>query len=122
MADLFVTWETEDLGAAFPRRTGWPWPWSTSHLNSWILTYDPDPGGVFATVGGGVRWERLNPRAPQEPHGGDMEPPDMDAWLRDPAAPPSVPLPLIRDPGTGVPTAAGRAPQTQLVKPRKRQP
>ena len=68
VADLFITWVTEELGAAYPRRTGWPWPWHTSHVNSWIVTFDPGECEVFATTGGGVRWERLNPRASATPH------------------------------------------------------
>lgn len=107
VADLFITWETEELGVAYSRRTGWPWPWPTSHLNSWIVAFDPADNGVFVTVGGGVRWERLDPRNPCEPPTDDLGPPDLEAWLRAPADPPSVPLPLMRDPGTG-PTAAAR--------------
>jgi hypothetical protein len=63
---------------------------------------------VFVTIGGGVRWERLNPRAPYQPATDDLGPPELQAWLRAPADPPSVPLPLMRDPATGIPTAAAR--------------
>lgn len=107
VADLFIVWETEDLGTAYPRRTGWPWPWATSHVSSWIVAFDPAAPGVFLTVGGGVRWEPLDPRNPREP-AEDIGPPDIKAWLRAPADPPSVPLPLMRDPATGLPTAAGQ--------------
>jgi hypothetical protein len=94
VADLFIVWETEELGTAYPRRTGWPWPWATSHVSSWIVAFDPAAApGVFLTVGGGVRWEPLDPRNPREP-AEDIGPPDIYAWLRDPA--------------TGLPTAAGQ--------------
>jgi hypothetical protein len=105
--DLFIVWETEEIGVAFPRRTGWPWP--TSHVSSWIVAFDPAAPGVFVTVGGGVRWEPLDPRNPREPTE-DIGPPDLHAWLRAPADPPSVPLPLMRDPRTGLPTAPARWP------------
>jgi hypothetical protein len=117
VADLFIVWETEGIGAAYPRRAGWPWPWPTSHVSSWIITFDPLVGGVFATVGGGVCWARIDPRKPREPSTEGMEPPDIEAWLRAPAAPPSVPLPLMRDPGTGLPTAAGQALTTRDDSP-----
>lgn len=77
-------------------------------MSSWIVTFDPADNGVFVTVGGGVRWERLDPRNPREPCTDDLGSPDLEAWLRAPADPPSVPLPLMRDPSTGLPTAAGR--------------
>jgi hypothetical protein len=93
--DLLVVWEAENFGAAYPRRTGWPWPWCTSHKSDWIITFDPAVGNVFVTIGGGTRWKQLNPRVPQQPEIDDLEPPDIDAWLRDPAAPPSVPLPSM---------------------------
>lgn len=109
VADLFCTWETEGIGEAYPRhRSGWPWPWPTSHVNSWIITFDPAAPGVFLTVGGGVRWEPLDPRDPRQPDGEAIGPPDIEAWLRAPADPPSVPLPLMRNPHTRVHTAAGR--------------
>jgi hypothetical protein len=108
VADLFVTWESEELGAAFPRRTGWPWPWHTSHLTDWIIAFDPVVSGVFATVVGGARWQQLNPHAPWQLSTDDLAPPDLHAWLRAPAEPPSVPLPLMRDHGTGTLTTAGR--------------
>jgi hypothetical protein len=60
---------------------------------------------VFVTVGGGTRWERIDPRAPRPPANEDDElgPPDIQAWLDNPAAPPSVPMPLMRDPPPGNP-------------------
>src|SRR4051812_39870495 len=95
--ELFVAWEAETFGAAYPRRTGWPWPWPwyTSHKSDWIVTFDQGVGNVFVTIGGGTRWKQVNPRAPQQPNVDDLEPPVISAWLRDPAAPPSVPLPLM---------------------------
>lgn len=99
--DLLIVWSVEDLGEAHPRAHGWPWPSPTSHHRSdWIITFDPDEGGVFVTVGGGIRWHPINPRAPRQPHSDTLEPPDIAAWLRDPAAPPSVPLPTMRNPQT----------------------
>lgn len=108
IADLLTTWELDELGIAYPRRTGWPWPWHTSHVSSWIVTFDPADNGVFVTVGGGVRWEQIDHHTPREPRTDDVQPPDIEAWLRTPAAPPSVPLPLMRDPNTGQPTPAGQ--------------
>jgi hypothetical protein len=101
--DLLIAWAVEDHGHSYPPRTGWPWPWPTSHVCSWIIAYDPDEGTVFVTVGGGTRWERLDPRAPRQPANEDDElaPPDFQAWLDNPAAPPSVPMPLMRDAATG---------------------
>jgi hypothetical protein len=110
IADLFTIWELDELGLAHPRRTGWPWPWHTSHVSSWIVTFDPADIGVFVTVGGGVRWERIDHHTPHEPGTDDMQPPDIEAWLRAPASSPSVPLPLMRDPNTGRPTIAGQPP------------
>jgi hypothetical protein len=81
-------------------------------VSSWIVTFDPAARGVFVTVGGGVRWAPLDTSNPREPTD-NIGPPDLHAWLRAPADPPSVPLPLMRDPGTGLPTAAGR----MLTKP-----
>jgi hypothetical protein len=109
VADLFIVWETEDLGRVYPSVHGWPWLWHTSHRNSWIITYDPNPGVVFVTVGGGVRWLCFDPLAPNAARDNNdaLEPPDFAAWLREPVAPPSVPLPLMRDPATGLPTPAG---------------
>lgn len=106
--DLLVVWACEDLGDAYPRRGGWPWPWWTSHISSWIVAFDPAEKAVFITVGGSVAWHRINPRCPDMPEGDDpLGPPDLAAWVRDPAAPPSVPMPLMRDPATGLPTPAG---------------
>jgi hypothetical protein len=109
--DLLTVWAVEEIGHAYPPRTGWPWPWPTSHVSSWIIAYDPDEAGVFVTVGGGTRWERIDPRAPRPPANEDDElgPPDLQAWLDNPAAPPSVPMPLMRDPATGEPTHLGGA-------------
>ncbi len=108
VADLFIVWETEELGAAYPRRTGWPWPWHNSHIDSWIITFDPSERCVFVTMSGGVRWERLDPSAPRQPRAEDLGPRDFAEWLREPDTPPSVPLPLMRDFDTGLPTVAGQ--------------
>ncbi|MFE5565037.1 hypothetical protein ACFQ68_08600 [Amycolatopsis japonica] len=98
VTDAFDVWEEERLGRAYRREGGWPWSWNTSHISSWIITFDPGDGAVFATVGGGVRWHRFDPLNPWFPEGDDsLGPPDSSAWLRDPAAPPSVPMPLMRD-------------------------
>ncbi|MEV6639651.1 hypothetical protein [Amycolatopsis sp. NPDC051371] len=106
--DLITVWACEDLGEAYPRRGGWPWPWATSHHTDWIVAFDRGENAVFLTVGGGVAWHRINPRCPCVPEGEDpLGPPDIHAWLADPAAPPSVPMPLMRDPATGLPTSAG---------------
>jgi hypothetical protein len=110
MADLFITWETEHIGRAYPRRRGWPWPWQTSHKSSWIIAFDPADNNVFVTIGGGTGWKQIDPHNPNEPRTGDIEPPDIDAWLRTPAAAPSVPLPVMRTPGTVSPTAASPRP------------
>jgi len=109
--DLITVWACEGLGEAYPRRGGWPWLSATSHRTDWIVAFDPDECAVVVTVGGGVAWHRINPRCPCIPDGDGEDdplgPPDLRAWLADPAAPPSVPMPLMRDPATGLPTPAG---------------
>ncbi|MBW4717354.1 hypothetical protein [Saccharothrix obliqua] len=95
VTDLLVAWETERIGTAYPYRSGWPWPWPTSHVSDWIITFDPGDNGVYATIGGGVRWERINPQHPREPDTDGIGPTDFEHWLRVPAAPPSVPLPTM---------------------------
>lgn len=107
VTDTLDIWEDERLGRAYRRERGWPWVWHSSHNSSWILAFAPAAEAVFATVGGGVRWHRIDPRDPWFPEGDPLGPPDIHAWLRDPAAPPSVPMPLMRDPATGLPTTAG---------------
>ncbi|VVJ22699.1 Uncharacterised protein [Amycolatopsis camponoti] len=103
-------WEAEHLGQAYHRELGWPWPWYSSHTSSWIITFDSDTEAVFVTVGGGIRWHRINPHAPRFPEGEDpLGPPDIHAWLRDPAAPPSVPMPLMREKPADMPIIGGDA-------------
>ncbi|UUV28587.1 hypothetical protein NQK81_27830 [Amycolatopsis roodepoortensis] len=110
VADAFVVWEEERLGRAYRREGGWPWPWYSSHNSSWIITFDPGDGAVFATVGGGVRWHRIDPSNPWFPEGDDpLGPPDLYAWLRKPAAPPSVPMPLMREVSADMPIIGGDA-------------
>ncbi|OKJ95633.1 hypothetical protein AMK34_21690 [Amycolatopsis sp. CB00013] len=63
---------------------------------------------MFATVGGGVRWHRLDPLNPWFPEGDDsLGPPYLYAWLRDPAASPSVPMPLMREKPADLPIIGG---------------
>lgn len=110
VADALEVWEDERLGQGYPCYLGWPWLWPTSHNSSWIITFDPVPEAVFVTGGGGVTWHQIELRDPRFPEGDDpLGPPDIHAWLRDPAAPPSVPMPLMRDPVTGLLTPAGGA-------------
>lgn len=97
VTDVIAGWETGSLSGSFPREGGWPWPWPTSHRTGWIVAFDPDPCAVFLTVGGGIRWHRMNPDHPETPARSDsLGPVDILAWLRDPAAPPSVPMPIMR--------------------------
>ncbi len=108
VAEAFGIWEDERLGRAYHRDLGWPWPWYSSHNSSWIIAFDPGDDAVFVTVGGGVSWHRIDPHHPQFPEGDDpLGPPDIYAWLRDPAAPPSVPLPLMREKPTDMPVIGG---------------
>ncbi|MBN6034142.1 hypothetical protein [Amycolatopsis sp. 195334CR] len=109
IADALIVWEDECLGHGYRPELGWPWPWYSSHASSWIITFDPEDAAVFATVGGGVRWHRLDPRNPWFPDSEDdpLGPPDLAAWLRDPAAPPSVPMPLMRDTPADLPAIGG---------------
>lgn len=110
VADALEVWEDDRLGQGYPRYLGWPWPWLTSHKSRWVIAFDPGAGAVFVTVGGGVAWHPIDPHDPRFPEGDDpLGPPDMLAWLRNPAAPPSVPLPLMRDPVTGFWAPAGDA-------------
>ncbi|TKG60367.1 MULTISPECIES: hypothetical protein [Pseudonocardiaceae] len=105
VADTLDVWEDERLGHAYRRELGWPWPWYTSHNSSWIMVFDPEPQAVFVTVGGGISWHRIDPHDPRFPEGDDpLGPDDIYAWLRDPAAPPSVPMPLMRPKPVTVPT------------------
>ncbi|SER91730.1 hypothetical protein [Actinokineospora terrae] len=97
IADLFVVWESEGIGHAYPRRTGWPWPWHNSHHSTWIVTFDPVIRRALATVGGGVRWELATPHASRTDD-------NTRTGHRTPTTP--VPLPLMRDPDTGHPTRA----------------
>jgi hypothetical protein len=96
--DLLVVRAVVGIGESFPAGTGWPWPCATSHRCDWIITDDPTLGGVCVTVGGGMRWHHLDPSNPQPPCGDTLRPADITAWLLAPADPPSVPLPLMRDP------------------------
>ncbi|PPK63378.1 hypothetical protein V5P93_002347 [Actinokineospora auranticolor] len=105
VADLFVVWESENIGHAYPRRTGWPWRWHTSHHSTWIITFDPVTRRALSTVGGGVRWEPATPHASR-----------TDAPIPPGHGP--VPLPLMRDPDTGHPTRAALT----LTPPTRRSP
>ncbi|MFE0025470.1 hypothetical protein [Amycolatopsis sp. NPDC059021] len=108
VTDALVVWEDEHLGQGYRPDLGWPWPWYSSHNSSWIITFDPEAVAVFVTVGGGVRWHRIDPHGPRFPEGDDpLGPPDISAWLRDPAAPPSVPMPLMREKPAAMPTLGG---------------
>ncbi|WP_020663107.1 hypothetical protein [Amycolatopsis benzoatilytica] len=108
VADALVVWEDERLGQGYRPELGWPWPWYSSHSSSWIIAFDPEAQAVFVTVGGGVRWHRIDPADPRFPEGDDpLGPPDIRAWLRDPAAPPSVPMPLMREKPTVTPAVGG---------------
>ncbi|QWF81031.1 hypothetical protein [Amycolatopsis sp. CA-230715] len=108
VADTLVVWEDERLGQGYRPELGWPWPWYSSHNSSWIITFDSEAEAVFVTVGGGVRWHRIDPHDPRFPEGDDpLGPPDIHAWLRDPAAPPSVPMPLMREKPADMPTFGG---------------
>lgn len=108
---LLAEWIDDDYRHAYRAADGWPWPWPTSHVSSWIVTFDPDELAVFTTVGGGTRWERIDPSDPRQPANVDDElgPPDPCAWLDNPAAPPSVPMPLMFDPALGNSPPAGGA-------------
>jgi hypothetical protein len=95
VTDVLVHWPIGSQGASFPRDDGWPWP--TSHSTDWVVAFDPRPSAVFLTVGGGIRWYRMNPARPQVPaQNHSLGPVDIRAWLRDPTAPPSVPMPIMR--------------------------
>ncbi|MFI5593669.1 hypothetical protein ACIA5G_52205 [Amycolatopsis sp. NPDC051758] len=108
VTDTLDVWEDEGLGRAYRRESGWPWLWCSSHNSSWVITFDPAAEAVFVTVGGGVRWHRIDPLDPRFPEGDDpLGPPDIHAWLRDPVAPPSVPMPLMREKPAAMPTLGG---------------
>lgn len=93
--NLLTVWTIWPLGAAFLPRRGWPWAWATSHRNDWIITFRGGPdGGVHMTAGGGDCWHRLDPDHPRPPL--RCGPSDFAAWLRNPTAPPAVPLPFYR--------------------------
>lgn len=59
-------------------------------MSGWIVAFEPAVPGVFVTVGGGVRWEPLDPRNPTNP----PRTSDHRTSRRGYAHPPSVPLPL----------------------------
>ncbi|MDT8916051.1 hypothetical protein [Amycolatopsis sp. PS_44_ISF1] len=98
VSDTLDGWRSQHHEQGHHQDPGWPWPWYTSHNSSWIITFDPEAEAVFVTVGGGVGWHRIAPHHSQFPEENDsLGPPDIVAWLRDPAAPPSVPMPLMRE-------------------------
>jgi hypothetical protein len=113
IADLLTTWRTSENGTAHPCRTWWPWPAATSHGTDWIVTYDPEDGGVFVTIGGGVRWEPVDPHNPCEPGTDYIGSPDLQEQLREPDDLPLVRLPFMRHPGTGSPIPAGESPTSR---------
>jgi hypothetical protein len=97
VAEVIAYWASDGSGESYPSEGGWPWPWPTSHWTDWTVTFDPDPGSVFLTVSGGVRWHRIDPLLPQLPDDTDpLGPPDILHWLRNPMAAPSMPMPLMR--------------------------
>lgn len=101
VTDVIVHWPTDSHSRSFPPDGGWPWSWPTSHLTDWITAFDPSPRAVFVTVGGGIRWHRMNPDHPQAPapnHSLGLV--DILASLRDPTAPPALPMPTMRPPDT----------------------
>lgn len=101
VTDVMVQWPTDSHSRSFPPDGGWPWSWPTSHLTDWIIAFDPNPRAVFVTVGGGIRWHRLNPHRPQPPALNHLlGPVDILAWLHDPTAPPALPMPTMRSPDT----------------------
>ncbi|SFO04838.1 hypothetical protein [Amycolatopsis rubida] len=107
VADTLDVWEDERLGQGYRPGRGWPWPWHSSHFASWIVVFDPEPGAVFVTVGGGTRWHRIDPRDPRFPDRGSAGTTDVSAWQRDRAAPPSVPMPLMLDKPADAPVFGG---------------
>lgn len=107
VVDALDVWEDELLGQGYRPGRGWPWPWHSSHFASWIVAFDPEPGAVFVTVGGGVRWHRIDPHDPSFPDSKPLGPLDTGAWPRDPAAPPSVPMPLMGEKAVDMPVFGG---------------
>ncbi|MEC3979916.1 hypothetical protein [Amycolatopsis sp. H20-H5] len=108
---LLADWVTGNHGRSHRIVDGWPWPWPTSHVSSWIVIFDPGESAVFTTVGGGTRWERIDPADPRQSANVDDElgPPDLHSWLADPAAPPSAPMPRMLHPAPGNPCRHGAA-------------
>lgn len=100
-----------------------PWAWETSHRNDWIITHIGGPdGGVHKTAGGGDHSHRLDPDNPHPPL--RCGPPHFAAWLRNPAAPPAVPLPVYRNPHppTTEIARADRCSETQCHIPKGQTP